>query len=48
MTKRYIYDHLADGSFKPEIARTFPFTKSIKAYKYLDSNDKIGNLVVTF
>ena len=26
--KKYVYDHLADGSFKPEIARTFPFDQS--------------------
>ena len=45
--KRYIHDHLADGSFKPQIARTFPFAKSIKAYKYLESNDQVGKVVVT-
>ena len=26
---KYIYDHLADGSFKPEISRSFSFARSI-------------------
>ena len=29
--KPCIYDHLADGSFKVEIARPFPFTQTVKA-----------------
>lgn len=45
---RYIYDHLADGSFKPKIARTFPFAQSIEAYNYLESNEQIGKVVVSF
>ena len=45
--KKYIYDHLADGSFKPEIARTFPFDQSVDAYKYLESNEQIGKVVIT-
>ena len=46
--KKYIYDHLADGTFKPEIARTFPFDQAVEAYKYLESNEQIGKVVVTF
>ena len=46
--KRYIHDHLADGSFKPEIARTFPFAETVEAYRYLESNEQIGKVVVTF
>ena len=45
--KRYIYDHLADGSFKPEIARTFAFADTVEAYRYLESNDQIGKVIVT-
>ncbi len=45
--KKYIYDHLADGSFKPEIARTFPFDQTVEAYKYLESNEQIGKIVIT-
>ncbi len=45
--KKYIYDHLADGSFKPEIAQTFPFDQTVGAYKYLESNQQIGKVVIT-
>jgi len=45
--KKYIYDHLADGSFKPKIARTFPFDQTVEAYRYLESNEQIGKIVIT-
>lgn len=44
--KTYIYDHLSDGSFRPEIARTFAFAQAIEAYKYLESNAQIGKVVI--
>lgn len=46
--KKYIFDHLSDGSFKPETARTFPFAQAIEAYRYLESNEQIGKVVITF
>lgn len=46
--KTYIYDRLADGSLKPEIARTFPFAQSVEAYRYLESNEQVGKVVITF
>jgi NADPH:quinone reductase-like Zn-dependent oxidoreductase len=45
--KKCIYDRLADGSFKPEIARTFPFDQTVEAYRYLESNEQIGKVVIT-
>jgi NADPH:quinone reductase-like Zn-dependent oxidoreductase len=45
--KQYIYDHLADGTFKPKIARTFPFAQTVEAYQYLESNEQIGKVVIT-
>lgn len=45
--KQYICDRLADGSFKPKIARTFPFDQAVQAYKYLESNEQIGKVVIT-
>jgi NADPH2:quinone reductase len=45
--KKYIYDRLADGSFKPKVARTFPFDQTVEAYKYLESNQQIGKVVIT-
>jgi NADPH2:quinone reductase len=45
--KKYIYDRLADGSFKPKIARSFPFDQTFEAYRYLESNEQIGKIVIT-
>lgn len=45
--KKYIYDRLADGRFRPKIAKTFPFAQSAEAYKYLESNAQIGKIVIT-
>jgi len=44
---KYIYDRLADGRFRPKIAKTFPFAQSAEAYKYLESNAQIGKIVIT-
>jgi NADPH:quinone reductase-like Zn-dependent oxidoreductase len=45
--KKYVYDRLADGRFKPKIARTFPFAQTVEAYKYLESNVQVGKIVIT-
>jgi NADPH:quinone reductase-like Zn-dependent oxidoreductase len=45
--KKYIYDRLADGSFKPKISRTFPFNQTVEAYRYLESNEQVGKVVIT-
>jgi NADPH2:quinone reductase len=45
--KNYIYDRLANGAFKPKIARTFPFDQTVEAYRYLESNQQIGKVVIT-
>jgi NADPH:quinone reductase-like Zn-dependent oxidoreductase len=45
--KKYVYDRLADGRFRPKIAKTFPFAQTVDAYRYLESNAQIGKVVVT-
>lgn len=45
--KKYIYERLADGRFKPKIAKTFPFAQSVDAYRYLESNAQVGKVVIT-
>jgi NADPH:quinone reductase-like Zn-dependent oxidoreductase len=45
--KKYIYDRLADGRFHPTIAKTFPFSQTVDAYKYLESNAQVGKVVIT-
>jgi NADPH:quinone reductase-like Zn-dependent oxidoreductase len=44
---QYIYDRLHDGRLKPKIAKTFPLAESADAYKYLESNEQIGKVVIT-
>ena len=44
---KYIYDRLADGRLKPKVAKTFPFAQSADAYRYLESNEQIGKIVIT-
>jgi NADPH:quinone reductase-like Zn-dependent oxidoreductase len=44
--KKYIYDRLADGQFRPKVARIFPFAQTIEAYKYLESNAQVGKVVI--
>lgn len=45
--KKFIYDRLEDGRFVPRIAKTFPFSQVVDAYRYLESNAQIGKIVVT-
>jgi NADPH:quinone reductase-like Zn-dependent oxidoreductase len=45
--KAFIYERLADGRFAPRIARTFPFEQSVEAYRYLESNQQVGKVVIT-
>lgn len=47
IAKKYIYDRLADGRFRPVIAKTFPFAQTVDAYRYLESNTQVGKIVVT-
>jgi NADPH:quinone reductase-like Zn-dependent oxidoreductase len=45
--KKYVYDRLADGRFRPKVAKIFPFAQTIEAYKYLESNAQVGKVVIT-
>lgn len=45
--KHYVYERLADGRLKPEIAKTFPFAQTAEAYRYLESNQQVGKVVIT-
>ncbi len=47
VAKEYVYDRLADGRFVPKIAKTFPFEQVVEAYKYLESNEQVGKVVIT-
>jgi len=45
--KKFVNDGLAEGSFKPLVARTFPLDRIVEAHRYLESNQQIGKIVVT-
>ena len=45
--KRYIFERLEDGRFVPKIARTFPLAQIQEAYRYLESNQQVGKIVIT-
>lgn len=47
VAKKYVYDNLASGVFRPKVAKTFPFAQVIDAYRYLESNTQVGKIVVT-
>ncbi|WP_439631757.1 zinc-dependent alcohol dehydrogenase family protein [Shinella sp.] len=45
--KAFIVDGLAFGALAPTIARNFAFAEIVEAYRYLESNDQVGKVVVT-
>ena len=45
--KKFVNDGLADGSFKPLVAKSFPLDQIVEAHRYLESNQQIGKVVVT-
>ena len=45
--KRYVFDHLAAGTFKPRIDKTFPLSQIVGAHRYMESNQQVGKIVVT-
>ncbi len=44
--EQYVFDHLKAGTFKPRIARVFPFAQIVEAHRYMESNEQIGKIVV--
>jgi NADPH:quinone reductase-like Zn-dependent oxidoreductase len=45
--KKYVFDRLADGRFVPKIAKTFAYKDTVEAYKYLESNQQVGKVVIS-
>jgi NADPH:quinone reductase-like Zn-dependent oxidoreductase len=45
--KRYVFDHLEAGDFKPRIDKIFPFDQIVEAHRYMEANAQIGKIVVT-
>lgn len=45
--KRYIFERLESGAFKPKIDKVFPLAEIVEAHRYMQSNAQIGKIVVT-
>ncbi|MDX1412051.1 MAG: zinc-dependent alcohol dehydrogenase family protein, partial [Nitrospirales bacterium] len=45
--KRFVYDALASGKFKPIMDRTFSLENIVEAHRYMESNQQCGKIVVT-
>jgi NADPH:quinone reductase-like Zn-dependent oxidoreductase len=46
-TVRYLRDLMVSGAFKPVIDRRYPLDRIVEAYEYVESGQKIGNVVIT-
>jgi NADPH:quinone reductase-like Zn-dependent oxidoreductase len=47
VARKYVFDRVADGRFQVKVAKTFPFEQTADAYRYLESNEQIGKVVIT-
>ena len=47
VAKKYVFDHLTAGDFKPRIDKVFPLAEIAEAQRYMESNAQIGKIVVT-
>ncbi len=45
--KSYVYERVKRGDFQPKIAKTFRFEDVVEAYRYMESNEQIGKIVLT-
>jgi NADPH:quinone reductase-like Zn-dependent oxidoreductase len=43
----YLRELMKSGQFKPVIDRTYPLDQIVKAYRYVETGHKIGNVVIT-
>ena len=44
---RYFKDLIASGAFKPVIGRRYPLDQIVDAYRYVETGQKIGNVVIS-
>ena len=45
--KSYVYQLLSTRQLRPKIAKTFRFDDVAEAYRYMESNEQIGKIVLT-
>jgi NADPH:quinone reductase-like Zn-dependent oxidoreductase len=44
---RYIRELMESGQFKPVIDRTYPLDRIVEAYRYVETGQKTGNVVIS-
>ena len=44
---RFFQGMLASGAFKPVIDRRYPLDQIVEAYRYVETGQKVGNVVIT-
>jgi NADPH:quinone reductase len=42
-----VYDLVHSRQLRPKIAKTFRFDDVVEAYRYMESNEQIGKIVLT-
>jgi NADPH:quinone reductase-like Zn-dependent oxidoreductase len=45
--KKYVFDHIVAGDFKPRVDKVFPLAEIVEAHRYMESNAQVGKIVVT-
>lgn len=45
--KAFVVEGLASGALKPVIAKSFRFDDIVEAYRFMESNEQVGKIVVT-
>lgn len=43
---RWLKEQIQSGSFRPVIDRTYPLEQIVEAYRYVETGEKIGNVVI--
>jgi hypothetical protein len=43
----YLRDLIVAGQFAPAIDRTYPLEEIVEAYRYVETGQKVGNVVIT-
>jgi NADPH:quinone reductase-like Zn-dependent oxidoreductase len=44
---RYVRELIESGQFKPVIDRTYPLDQIVEAYRYVETGQKTGNVVIS-
>ena len=43
----YLRERIASGRFRPLVDRRYPLEQIVDAYRYVETGQKIGNVVIT-